>query len=158
MASATYRVGPSDVFSGGDLQADAATLDTQVEALDAQIEGNEAAPIDFVDQWVAWQGTWKTFQAQHFGGVFSSFVSALNDSNRDDLIRYEGQFASFAAQAKSFGANVIAPVTVSGGTHDTLGDLLKNQTSGITSLLPSSTTLVVLAVAAVVVLVVWKTT
>lgn len=156
MAGATYRIGPSDTFSGGDLQADAATLDAQVEALDAQIEGNEAAPPAFVDQWVVWQGQWKAFEAQHFGGFVSSFLTALNDANRDQLIQFENQFASFASAAAGFGASVVAPVTISSGSGDTLGNLLKNQTGGIGSLLPSSTSIVVVIVAIIVALVVWK--
>lgn len=151
--AATYRIGPSDVFTGGDLEADADTLDAQVEALDSQIEGNENAPGDWVDQWVNWQGGWKAYKAQHFGGVLDSFLSALNDSNRDDLIRYENQFASFATAAGSFGATVVAPVAPSTGSGDTLAAQLKNQ---LGPLIPSATELVVIAVAVVVILVVWK--
>ncbi len=156
MATATYRVGPSDFFMPGDLEADAQTLDAQVEQLDAQIEGNTAASEFFVDQWVSWQGQWKAFLANNFGGFFSSLLSSLNDSNRDDLIRYENQFAAFASQASGFGASVIGQVAPSTGSQDTIGAQLKQQTKDAPSLLPSVTTLVVLAVAAVVVLVVWK--
>lgn len=155
MPAATYRVGPSDFFTPGDLESDAATLDNQVEQLDAQVEGNEAVPPLFVDQWVAFQGQWKAFYADHFSGFFSSLFSALNDGNRDELVRYENQFQAFADKAASgWGAQVIAPVLPSSGTKDTLGEHAKAQAAGLP--LPSISSIVVLAVAAVVVLVVWK--
>jgi hypothetical protein len=153
VAAATYRIGPSDVFSPGDLQADANTLDTQVEILDAQIEGNTAVPADYVDQWVAFQGQWKAFYANEFSGYFSALLASFNDANREQLIAYEKQFAAFASKSGSFGAQVIAPVEPSTGAKDTLGDLLKNQ--GLPSL-PSTTSVVVVIVAIIIALVVWK--
>lgn len=156
MAAATYRIGPSDTFTGGDLEADAQTLDGLVEGLDAQIEGSTAFPSTFVDQWVAWQGQWKTFFTSNFGGFFTDFLTALNDSNRDQLIQFETRFNDFSTQAKGYGADTVAPVLPSTGSGDTLGAALKTQLSGASSLLPSATTLVVVAVAIVLVLVVWK--
>jgi hypothetical protein len=152
MGAATYRIGPSDVFSPGDLSADADTVDGQVKALDGELAGNEHAPVDFVDQWTAWENQWRAFYTAHFGGFFTNFFSALNDSNRDDLIRYENQLATFIDQARAFDANVIAPVGPSSGAKDNLGDQLAAQ--GLH--LPSISTLVVLVVAVIVAVVVWK--
>jgi hypothetical protein len=154
MASATYLVGPSDFFTPGDLEADAATLNGQVSSLDAQIEGNEAVPQTFVDQWTSFEAAWGSFYSSSFSGYLSSLVSALNDSNRDALISYENQFAAFAAQASSFGATLVAPVAPSNGSGDTIAKQLSAQTGGLS--LPSLTSIAVVAVAVIVILVVWK--
>lgn len=152
MATATYRIGPSDFFSGGDLSADADAVQAQIEVLDRELSGNEGAPPDFLDQWTAWEGQWRAFYTQHFGGFFSNLFSALNDSNRDDLIRYENQLATFIDHSKAFGADVVAPLTPSTGAKDNLGDQLRAQ--GLQ--LPSISTIVLLAVAVIVAMLVWK--
>jgi len=154
VGAATYRIGPSDFFTPGDLQADAATLDAQVTTLDAEIEGSEAASPAFVDQWNVWTQQWKAFRDEHFDGWFSSLFSALNDSNRDDLIRFEMQFSSFAKRAASFGADVVAPVDPSTGSKDTLGHHIGDQAAGLPSI--STGAIVTVAVAAIVVIVVWR--
>jgi hypothetical protein len=155
--AATYRIGPSDFFTPGDLEADAQTLDGQVDQLDGQVEGSDVAPPDFLDQWTSWHTDWKTFLGSHFGGYLSSLFASLNNGNRDDLVRYENQFAAFAARASTFGAAVIAPVAPSTGTKDTLGDQLKAQTSGLgLPSLPSFESIAVVAVAIIVLVVVWK--
>jgi len=150
MAAATYRVGPSDFFTPGDLSSDADTVNGQIAQLDAQIQGNELATGEFTDQWTHFEVDWRTFYQAHFGGFFSNLFSALNDSNRDDLIRYENQLAAFQASAAAFGASLIAPVGPSSGSKDTIGDQLSAQG------LPSKSTLIVLGIIAVVVLVLWK--
>lgn len=150
MGKATYRVGPSDFFTPGDLSADADTLEGQVSALDRQIEGNEGASVEFSDQWTAFLTSWRAFYNAHFGGFFSTFFSALNDSNRDDLIRYENQLGAFEAQAQGFGASLVAPVDPSTGSKDTIGDQLAAQG------LPGVSSFVLIAAAVVVVLLVWK--
>lgn len=150
-ATATYRIGPSDFFTPGDLSADADTLNGQIELLDEQL-GDGDPPLEFQDQWTHFQGSWATFYNEHFGGFFSSLFTALNDANRDDLIRYENQFTDFERSAKAYGAELVAPVGPSSGSKDTLGDHLTAQG------LPSSTTLVVIAVALVAVLIAWKAT
>lgn len=126
MASALspkYRIGPSDFFTGGDLAADAATLDGQVDELDTQIEGNDQVNQNLADQWTAWHAQWKAFKDDHFGGFFSNLLSAFNDSNRDQLIQFETQFANFAAQFQQQGLAGIAAGVVqpSAGSGDTLG-------------------------------------
>lgn len=119
MATAVYRIGPHDLFSSADLEADASTLNDQVEALDDQVNGNENAPPAFVDQWVRFQGAWGAFYTQEFGGAFA-FLAALNDANRDQLVSYENQFQSFYAQAVGFGANLPNVVQPSTGSGDSL--------------------------------------
>ena len=155
MGAATYRIGPSDFFTPGDLQADAATLDAQVEVLDDEIESG-GAPPGFVDQWTVWVQQWRAFRDDHFGGWVSSFFSALNDSNRDDLIRFETQFSSFSKRAASFGADVVAPVDPSTGSKDTLGEHLRDQAEGATGLFPSTGAIVAMAVGAIAVILVWR--
>lgn len=150
MAKATYRIGPSDFFTPGDLSADADTVEGQVSALDRQIEGNEGAGVEFSDQWTAFVTSWRAFYSAHFGGFFSNLFSALNDSNRDDLIRFENQLGAFEARAQSFGASLIAPVDPSTGSKDTLGAQLGAQG------LPGLSSIVLVAAAVVVVLLVWK--
>lgn len=148
-ATATYRIGPSDFFLPGDLAADAATVDGQITELDELLD-DAGAPAEFADQWLYFHNAWSGFYSDHFGGFFSNLVSALNNSNRDDLIRYENQLAAFQAQARTFGAEQVAPVAPSTGTKDTLGDHLNAQG------LPSAVSLTVLLVAVALLIVLWK--
>lgn len=149
--TATYRIGPSDFFLPGDLSADAETVQGQIEELDALLQ-ETSAPVDFQDQWTHFETAWKGFYGDHFGGFFSTVFSAFNDSNRDDLIRYEHQLADFQARAKQLGAELVAPVGPSAGAGDNIGAQLAAQG------LPSTTGLVVLAIAVIVVLIAWKAT
>jgi hypothetical protein len=146
-ATATYRIGPSDFFTAGDLAADAETLQLQIEELDARLDG---APLDFTDQWTHFETSWRTFYESHFGGFFSNLLTAFNDANRDQLISFERQFADFQTEAKGFGAELIAPVGPSAGAGDTIGAQLQAQG------LPGTGTLVILAIAVIAVLVAWK--
>lgn len=140
--TATYRIGPSDTFTGGDLKADADTLQGQVTDLDNQVEGNENLDSNDVEQWVAWQGKWAAFYTQSFGGVVTNTLTALNDSNRDQLIQFEKDFANFATtfqpQGVTLAGGVVQPST---GSGDTLGAQLAAQLAG-TGL--SSTTIIVI--------------
>lgn len=147
--TATYRIGPSDFFTPGDLSADAETLQLQITQLDAQLNDADV-PTDFEDQWMLYETSWRGFYQAHFGGFFSSLFTAFNDSNRDDLIRYEQQFAAFQGQAKAFGAQLIAPVGPSAGAGDNIGAQLAAQG------LPGTGTLVILAIAVIAILVAWK--
>lgn len=156
MASATYRIGPSDFFTPGDLAADADTLNGQVTALDQQVEGNDQIDQSAMDQWTAWLAEWKAFYADKFGGFFSDLITALNDANRDQLIQYETTFGNYAAQFASAGASVAGGVVApSTGSKDTIGDQVAQQVKDAPSgLLPSSTTIVVVLV--LVLLILWK--
>lgn len=132
MASPTYRIGPSDVFTPGDLKADADTLNAQVGELDAQIEGNEAIDQTLVDQWTAFHQAWTSFYSSQFGGFFTNLLTALNDSNRDQLIQYEQTFANFAQELQQqdnlqIAGGVVQP---SSGSGDTLGKQIANQLGG----------------------------
>ncbi len=151
MGTATYRIGPSDFFTPGDLTADANTVQAQVDVLNLLLNGNESVPSDFTDQWQAFESHWTGFFADHFGGFFSTWFSAFNDSNRDELISFENQLQSFQSQAKGFGADIIDEVEPSSGSGDTLGKQLGAQFAGF----PTGT-LVTFAVVAIVAFIVWK--
>lgn len=155
MATATYRIGPSDFFTGGDLKADADTLNGQVDALDAQIEGNENVDPTLVDQWTAWHQSWKQFYSDEFGGFFRNLLTALNDSNRDQLIQFETTFGNFAQQLATQGATlaggVVAPST---GSKDTIAAQASQQLGGDASGLATKVIIVVALV--VVALFLWK--
>lgn len=156
MASPTYRIGPSDFFTPADLKADADTLNTQVDELDAQVEGNEAIDSTLMDQWTAFHQAWKAFYAAQFGGFFTNLLTALNDSNRDQLIQYEKTFANFASQLQqqdnlSIAGGVVQP---SSGSGDTLGAQLNQQIGGDASGL--ATKVIVIAALLVVALFIWK--
>lgn len=110
MAAPTYRIGPGDFFTGGDLAADADTLDAQVNALDAAMDGNEQMPQTWFDQWNVFVTRWRAFKNDKFGGFFSNFVAALNDDNRDELVSYERQFQTWASQASGYGISVAGGV------------------------------------------------
>lgn len=156
MASPTYRIGPSDFFTPGDLKADADTLNTQVDELDAQVEGNEAIDSTLMDQWTAFHQAWKAFYSSQFGGFFTNLLTALNDSNRDQLIQYEKTFANFATQLQQQGAAQIAGGVVepSSGSGDTLSAQLNQQLGGEASGL--ATKVIVIAALLVVALFIWK--
>ena len=152
MATATYRIGPSDFFTPGDLRADAATLDSQVQGLDAVLATGNVPP-DFHDSWLSWVTRWNTFRADHFDGFFAGFFAALNDSNRDELISYENQFQQWRSQAAGFGQTPPGPdIEPSEGAGDTLGKHAANQLSG----LPSLSSVTWILVAGAVVLLLWR--
>lgn len=148
----TYRIGPSDTFTPGDLKADADTLQSQIEALDTFVEGNDALDPAFVEQWVSFQGQWAAFYSDEFsGGFFSSLLTAINDGNRDQLISYENQFLALYKAAQPSGANLPNVIAPSTGSGDSLKNLLPQLPSA------AGVTGVLLGVAAVVVvLVVWR--
>lgn len=154
MAAATYRIGPSDFFTPGDLQADAGTVQSQVDILDAQIE--EHGDPSLVEQWTSFHHDWTAFYEDHFDTWIESFASAWNDANRDALIRYENQLASFQTRAAAAGAETIAPVGPSSGSKDTLGAQLGEQAKGAGAFLPSLSSLVVVAVAVIAVVLIWR--
>lgn len=92
VGAATYRIGPGDLFLPGDLKADADTLASQMEALDAQTNGAAGLPRDLVNAWVLFQGDWAAFYYAHFDGVLDEWLTAANDSNRDQLLQFETRF------------------------------------------------------------------
>lgn len=159
MATATYRVGPSDFFTPGDLAADANTLNDQITALDAQVEGNEQIAESDLDQWTAFLANWKAFYASEFGGFFTNLLTALNDANRDQLIQDETTFGNFATQFASAGATVAGGVVApSTGSKDTIGAQVDQQLHDLPGLpTVSGTTKIIIALALVVALVFfWK--
>lgn len=143
MATASYIVGPGSLFTSGDLAADASTLDDQVQALDALVEGNESVDPGWLNQWIAFQGAWAAFYYQDFGGAVTNFLTSLNDSNRDQLIQYEQTFQSLYAASGQQLASVITPST---GSQDNLSNLL-----GLPKLPAASTVTTWLIVIAVIV-------
>lgn len=156
-AAATYRIGPSDFFTPGDLKADADTLNGQVEDLDNQIEGNESVDSTEVEQWVAFQGRWGAFYTSNFGGFFSSLLTSLNDANRDQLIQYEKDFGNFAAAFAPSGVALAGGlVQPSTGSKDTIGDQLKQQTENAPDILPSGNKIIIILVLVVVALFIFK--
>jgi hypothetical protein len=122
---ATYRIGPSDHFTSGDLEADAATLDRQIALLDDQ--DMNAVSQDFFDGWFAFVAEWKKFYADVFLNSF--WGAGWNNGNRDQLVQFENRFGTWSSQYttetnRSLPGGVIAPST---GTKDGFGDHLANQ-------------------------------
>lgn len=118
--SPSYRIGPSDFFLPSDLLADANTLNDQINRLDDQnwdkpSQGLFDAFQDFISEW-------RKFYTS------MGFFSALNNSNRDQLVQFETRFIAFVSnyQAES-GVNVPDVVAPSSGTKDTFGDHIRNQ-------------------------------
>lgn len=143
MPAATYRIGPGDFFTPGDLAADADTLDGQVNALDAALDGNEQAPQAWFDQWNAFVTQWRRFKSATFGGFFANFLTALNDDNRDQLVSFERQFQTWADQASGYG------VTIGGGVIQEA----QPPTNNLLPSLPSSGTVIVVLVLLVLLMV-----
>ena len=154
MAAPKYLIGPSDFFTGGDLAADAKTLDGQVDELDTQIEGNEAIDQTLVDQWTAFHAEWKGFFADEFGGFFRNLFTALNDSNRDQLIQYETTFNNFYAELQKYNVGLSGgAVAPSSGSGDTLGAQAAEQLGGASGV---ATKTIVIVVLVIVALLIWK--
>jgi hypothetical protein len=145
VSAATYLIGPADLFTSGDLEKDAATVDMGVSDLDAVIEGNTNIPGSFLDAWQGFQLAWKGWYGDKFQS-WDTFAVALNDSNRDGLISYENQLATWQSQAAGYGATPAGPIV-----QPSTGSPSFNPFSGI-----DTTSIVVVAVAIIAVLVFWK--
>lgn len=121
----SYRIGPSDFFTSGDLEADAGTLNTQIGVLDGLSWDRVSEGL--WDQWIAFLGQWKGWHKSTF--VDAWFGAGWNNSNRDQLIQFERRYLAIVAQweresGQAFPGGVI---DVSTGTQDTLGDHLTDQ-------------------------------
>lgn len=128
MATATYRIGPSDFFTPGDLEADADTLNTQINQVDDAMDGNNAIPQNLWDGWQDFLSSWKKFYSSSFGGFFTNLETALNDANRDQLIQFETQFGNWTSQLAPYGVSVPGgQIGVSAGSQDTLANHVRNQ-------------------------------
>jgi hypothetical protein len=121
-----YRIGPSDFFTPGDLAADARTLNDQINNLDGQ---NWDAPSQSLfSAFQSFLSEWRSFYSSNFGGFFTNLATALNDSNRDQLIQFENRYTSFVNQYRlESGNNIPDVVAPSTGAQDTIGAQLLNQ-------------------------------
>lgn len=127
--AAQYRVGPSDFFTPGDLEADGDTLNNQVSILDNILSGDQAGKVtqDYWDQFQLWLSSWKSFYSSNLSSYLGAAEASLNDGNRDQLISFETQFGDWANQAKSQGVTLPGSIIVpSTGAKDNLLDQLKN--------------------------------
>jgi hypothetical protein len=147
----TYRVGPSDFFTAADLASDAKALDDQIKALDHLLE-DVATPTEWFDAWNVYYAKWWAFFKDHFGGWFDNWVTAFNDSNRDELVSFEQQFETWAAQAAEYNAKLQDGARV--GPRTRSGDSLDNHLAGLG--LPSLNTLALVAGVLVGGVVLWK--
>ena len=140
--AATYRISSGDFFTPGDLAADAQTLDAQVKLTDLG-----------TPEWAAFAAQWDAFYADHFGGFLSTFFTAFNDGNRDQLVQFEARYSALAAAA---GVSRATDVQVKPDVSAL--DQLKGQLLGSGPLVSWSTALVVVAViVAIVALRMWAT-
>jgi hypothetical protein len=123
----SYRIGPSDVFTPGDLSADAATLNNQINALD-NLDWTKPSQALF-DAFFAFKSEWRTWYTETFSGWLGAFGAAFNDGNRDELIQFEIRFATFAVQYAAESGNTLpgGVVQPSTGAKDTLGQHLADQ-------------------------------
>jgi hypothetical protein len=148
----TYRVGPSDFFTAADLASDAAALDAQIKGLDALLQDAPAAPEAWFDAWNVYYAKWWKFFKDHFGGWFDNWVTAFNDSNRDELISFEQQFETWAAQAAEYKAQLPDGSRI--GPRTKSGDSLDNHLAGLG--LPSLNTIALVAGIVAGGVVLWK--
>lgn len=140
---ATYRIGPDDFFTGGDLQADAKTLNSQVQGLDRVVSdvpnGDPRLTDDMFASWAGFTSIWNSYYQMNWAtsGDIANFFAALNDGNRDQLIQLEERFADLAARLKAAGIDSAAVnVAVSLGAPDTVTRLLADLDSAAKKLLP----------------------
>jgi hypothetical protein len=151
---ATYRVGPSDFFTPGDLASDADKLDSQIKAFDIAIDGNYQIPNDLWDSWMGFYAEWKGFFSETFkgNGFLGNLGVALNDSNRDELIAFERRFESFADAMAPFGGKLPDGARTRPSTGS--GDSFSKHLEGLG--LPSLPTLAAVGAVIVAGVVVWK--
>lgn len=141
--SATYRIGPNDFFTGGDLKADATTLNSQVSALSRVIQDipQDQDPLgsDLETSWASFESMWDSYFQNTYAdaSAFDNFLTALNDGNRDQLIQYENRFADLAEKIKAKGIDSAAVnVAVSLGAPDTVTHLIADIDAAAKKLLP----------------------
>ena len=148
----SYRIGPSDFFTGDDLKADAATLNDQINRLNDQNWDKPSQGL--FDAFQSFLSEWRRYYSNTFGGIFGGFFVALNNGNRDELIQMETRFQRFAVDYENeSGISVPDIVAPSTGTKDGLGEHIKNQLQPI---LPSvNITYVIVGVVVAVVLYFW---
>lgn len=98
---ASYRIGPSGVFTSDDLIADAKTLDGQLEALG----DNDLTTVSeqYFDGYQRFYSEWKTFY--HGLTDYTVFGPAWNDSNRDQLIQFEDRLEALKSNYKKESGN-----------------------------------------------------
>jgi len=140
---ATYRIGPDDFFTGADLKADAITLNSQVVALDRQVQdipqNEDPLGSDLEQSWFSFVAQWDSYFQNTYqsSSGFDDFLTALNDGNRDQLIQYESRFADLAAKMKDKGIDSAAVnVAVSLGAPDTVTALIADIDAAAKKLLP----------------------
>ena len=139
----TYRIGPSDLFTGADLKADAITLNSQVSAISRVIQdipqGTDPLGADLEVSWASFESQWDSYFQNTFAtsSGFDDFLTALNDGNRDQLIQYESRFADLHEQIKAHGVDSAAVnVAVSLGAPDTVTHLIADIDAAAKKLLP----------------------
>ena len=138
-----YRIGPDDYFTGGDLKADAETLNGMMEATATVVDGtsNRESVIgsDLLQSWNSLYAAWFNYFQDTYksSSGFDNFLTALNDGNRDQLIQYENRFADLHAQLKAKGVySALADVAGSLGAPDTVTALLASLDAAAKKLLP----------------------
>jgi len=116
VTAGSYRVGAGDFFLPSDLDADAKTLNAQVEALDSAVESGAGSPSEGVlAAWFSFTARWRPFfRATFGGGAVGDFLAAVNNGNRDQLIQHEQTFESLRAQLaaggiQAAGADLVKP-------------------------------------------------
>jgi hypothetical protein len=130
---ATYRIGPDDFFTGGDLRADAYTLNSMVQAVE-QVVGDVPAhdprlSEDLFTAWAMFTAQWNPSFAADWdnAGSASTFLLALNDGNRDQLIQFESRFADIYSKLKAAGIeSSYVNVELSTGAPDTAKRLVEH--------------------------------
>lgn len=100
---AEYRIGPTGLFTPGDLHADADTLNGQIQALDdaKSSHGGRLSPTSIA--FLKFLNEWNQFYYNTFGGFFDDLAAALNNDNRDQLIQFENRFQVFASDLSKEG-------------------------------------------------------
>jgi hypothetical protein len=153
---AMYRIGPADLFTPGDLAADANTLNGQINALDDQDWSKPAQNV--FDGWMSFVSEWRAFYSSSFGGFFTNLTTAINDANRDQLIQFEQRFANWANTYSGASGNQLpgGVINVSTGSQDTLGAQIVNQLQPLIPSLNIKNVLIVAAIGGVVLAILYR--
>lgn len=153
---AMYRIGPSDLFTPGDLAADANTLNGQINTLDNQDWTTPSQPL--FDVWNSFVSEWRRFYSSSFGGFFTNLATAINDANRDQLIQFESRFATFAQQYQASTSQQLpgGVIDVSSGSQDTLGAQIVHQLQPLIPSISIKTILIAGAIGGFVLIVIFR--
>jgi hypothetical protein len=139
---ANYNTG---FFSMPEDLTNAATLaNATVQSIDSVVSAATSAPATWATQWAAFKALWDSFYSASFQqGATHVLRLWLTSDLEGQLVEYEGQIATWGAQAQQYGA------TVPGGVPQVQSDALPDW-------FPSSGTVITVGLIVLGTILAWK--